>query len=106
MAHRRVDAGAESSLQRGLYSIYRRYGWMDANDSDGPGFLTAAPPEIDKETCDGCHCSANRRRKSGAPHISRKRDTVMSAEKQVQSPSLEARSPFELRVNLAAGYSE
>ncbi len=30
----------------------------------------------------------------------------MSAEKQVQSPSLEAKSPFELRVNLAAGYSE
>ena len=30
----------------------------------------------------------------------------MSAEKQVQSPSLEARSPFELRVNLATGYSE
>ena len=30
----------------------------------------------------------------------------MSAEKQVQSPSLEARSPFELRVNLANGYSE
>jgi pyruvate formate lyase activating enzyme len=30
----------------------------------------------------------------------------MSAEKQVHSPSLEARSPFELRVNLATGYSE
>ena len=30
----------------------------------------------------------------------------MSAEKQVQSPSLEAKSPFELRVNLATGYSE
>ena len=30
----------------------------------------------------------------------------MSAEKQVQLPSLEARSPFELRVNLATGYSE
>jgi len=30
----------------------------------------------------------------------------MSAEKPVQSPSLEARSPFELRVNLATGYSE
>jgi pyruvate formate lyase activating enzyme len=30
----------------------------------------------------------------------------MSAEKQVQSPSLEAKTPFELRVNLAAGYSE
>ena len=30
----------------------------------------------------------------------------MSTEKQVQTPSLEARSPFELRVNLANGYSE
>jgi len=30
----------------------------------------------------------------------------MSTEKQVQTPSLEARSPFELRVNLATGYSE
>lgn len=30
----------------------------------------------------------------------------MSAEKQVQSPPLEANSPFELRVNLASGYSE
>ena len=30
----------------------------------------------------------------------------MSAETQVQSPSLEAKSPFELRVNLATGYSE
>jgi pyruvate formate lyase activating enzyme len=30
----------------------------------------------------------------------------MSVETQVQSPSLEARSPFELRVNLATGYSE
>ena len=30
----------------------------------------------------------------------------MSAEKQVQSPSLEATSPFELRVNLGTGYSE
>ena len=37
--HRRDAQGRRRSLQRGLYSVYRRYERLDADDPDGPRFL-------------------------------------------------------------------
>jgi hypothetical protein len=40
LAQRRAVPGQQSSLQRGLYSVYCRHDGLGADGTDGPGFLT------------------------------------------------------------------
>ena len=46
MAQRRADEGSQISIYRSLYSVYRRYEWLGADGSDGPGFLTIATVKV------------------------------------------------------------